>query len=73
MADGHKHSTAGWAYDTVAKLDNLFTTRSYAGPAAKMFITAGYSARRGPLAHEPTVIRTTAGCLKTVDESRGGD
>jgi hypothetical protein len=37
----------------------------------KVFITASYSARRGPIDHKPAVIRITAGYLKTIDEGPG--
>ena len=46
----------------------LFTVGSYAEPTVKACITAGYSARKGPMGHEPAVIRITAGYLKTVRE-----
>ena len=72
-AGGDKRSTAGSPYDTVAKPDNLFTAGSYSGLAAKAIITAGYLTRMGPPGHEPAVIRTTAGCLKTVGESPCGE
>jgi hypothetical protein len=73
MASGDKCSTDGSTHNTVAKPGNLFTAGSYVGPVAKMVIIAGYLARTGPSVHEPTVIRTTAGCLKTVGESRDSD
>ena len=73
MAGGDKRCTAGLTYNTVVKPDNLFTAGSYAEPAAKTFITAGYSTRRGPIGHEPAVICITAGYLKTVGEGPGGE
>ena len=51
----------------------LLTAGSYAEPAAKAFITAGYSARRGPIGHKPAVIRITAGYLKTIGKGLGGE
>jgi len=47
----------------------MFTTRSYAKPMVKTFITASYSAKRDPT----VVIRITAGYLKTVGEGPGGE
>ena len=51
----------------------LFTAGSYAEPAVNACITTGYSPRKGPLGHEPAVIRITAGYLKTVGEGPGGE
>jgi hypothetical protein len=51
----------------------LFTTGSYAEPVAKTFIIACYSARRDPTCQKSTVIRITAGYLKTVGEGLGGE
>ena len=56
----------------MAKPDILFTAGSYAEPAVNVCITTGYSPRKGPLGHEPAVIRITAGYLKTVGEGSGG-
>jgi hypothetical protein len=57
----------------VVKPSILFTTRSYAEPVARAFITAGYLARRGPIGHKLAVICFTAGYLKTVGEGPGGE
>ena len=73
VAGGENPSTAGSADDTAVKDEIMFTAGSYAEPAAKTFITAGYSARRGPMGHEPSVIRITAGYLKTIGEGPGGE
>jgi hypothetical protein len=70
---GGNPSTAGSADDTAVKDEILFTAGSYAELVAKTVITAGYSSRRDPTGHEPTVIRITAGYLKTVGEGPGGE
>jgi hypothetical protein len=57
----------------VTKGEILFTAGSYVEPTAKTFITAGYSARRGPIGHKSTVIRITAGYIKTVGEGPGDE
>ena len=73
MAGGGKRCTASSAYDTVAKPSILFTTRSYAEPVEKAFITTGYSPRRGSTGHKPAMIRITADYLKTVGEGPDGE
>ena len=70
---GDNTFTAGSANDTAVKVEIVFTAGSYAEPAAKAFITAGYSARRGPIGYKPAVIRISAGYLKTVGEGPGGE
>ena len=72
-AIGENPSTTGSEDNTAAKGEILLTAGSYAEPAAKAFITAGYSARRGAIGHKPAVIRITAGYLKTVREGSGGE
>jgi hypothetical protein len=57
----------------VAKPSNLITVESYAEPTAKMLITVDYQTERGPSAHEPVVMRSTTGCLKTIGESPCGE
>jgi hypothetical protein len=73
MTDGGKRCTGGSAYDMLEMPGISFTAGSYAEPAAKAFITAGYSAKRGSTGHKPVVIRITAGYLKTVGEGLGGE
>jgi hypothetical protein len=54
-AGGENPFTASSSDDTAAKGEILLTAGSYAEPAAKAFITADYSARRGPIGHKPAV------------------
>ena len=65
--------TSGSANDKATKVDIVFTAGSYAKPVAKMIITTGYSARKGPMGNEPAVIHITAGYLKTIGEGPGGE
>jgi hypothetical protein len=58
--------------DTAAKDRIGFTAGSYARPAVKQTITAGWAARMDPLGNGTAVIRITAGYSKTVGESPGG-
>ena len=69
LAGCASRSTAGSAYDAVAKTGNVITAGSYVDPTVKTFITAGCWTRRGPSGYEPAVMLTTAGCLITVCES----
>jgi hypothetical protein len=59
--------------DTTAMPGTLFTAGSYAELAAKAFITASYSARRGSIGHKLAEIRITTSYLKTVGESPSGE
>jgi hypothetical protein len=73
-ADGGENPfTVGSANDTGTKVDIVFTVGSYAGPAVKPAITAGWSAKRCPVGNGPTVICVTTGYPKTVGESPGGE
>jgi len=59
--------------DTAVKGETAFTAGSYARPAVKPVITAGYSAGRGSRMYEPVVIRISTSYLKTVGEGPGGE
>jgi len=72
-ASDENPSTTGSADDTAVKGEILFTAGSYTEPIVKATITAGYSARRGPISHKPMVIRITAGYLKTIGEGPSGE
>ena len=72
-AGGENLSIAGRADDMAVKGEILFTAGSYTEPAVKACITTGYSARKGPIGHEPTVIHITTSYLKTIGEGPGGE
>jgi hypothetical protein len=55
------------------KGENLVTAGSNTELVVKAFITAGYSARRGPRGHEQVVIRITTGYHTTVGEGGSGE
>jgi hypothetical protein len=56
-----------------AMVEALITAGSYARPAVKALIIAGYSAGRGTRGHEPAVMWITADYHGTVGEGGGGE
>jgi hypothetical protein len=67
---GENPSIVGSTDDTATKGEILLTTGSYAEPVVKVFITAGYSTRRGPISHKPVVMHITA---KVIGEGPSGE